>query len=686
MKPKFEPTKNGFEIIDPIERHRHRVVTHKPISLKEVGSTQLQYPVDKAVEFTAEMISLPANATIYIRNRDGSMVAEASPSQPISLPKGKYTLDISVPLKIYIKFDGEVSIYADNDQTHVIFGDTIPLTIGARSYHTRPADTIKTTKDPLDIMRAVSAFGSALKTTTAERSYPTLRGHPPAIKLCDELEIPNSFEKPETGIRIEIPADFHHIFTITPLAYYLGADIAPNEDAKITTVDGYSYDMGNEFHFDTRVRRLLKKIFFLDCVVRTEGLTPLPLHQRGLSESDIGFDIGKMYHQPLASQIKSYLDIPFHKVSPYLPEWRLTTQLRPNEESIEFLPFIANRLSPVSIHDTVEKTSSKAQTSAIKEFSRGSMSIVRGKVEKSNQNDGIPTDESIVQQSWESEDSSTIVSTTPLSAFYNNIGRSPKEDPIEIDVICNDPNMQEELETVNEVYNSQEDFPFDVTLYHNIRTGKLQEVLTSESDFLHYIGHIDSDGFQCLDGKLDASKITKVGVKAFLLNACQSYNQGLHLVEAGSIGGIVTLNEIVNKGAISVGSTIAGLLNQGFPLYAALDIARGESVVGEQYRVVGDGVTTIAQSKNGVPSVCMLSQKNDDFIIEVHIYESSSVRKGSLFTPYVEPADEYYLTPGKTGKIVVTKSQIEEFFDLEDIPVIIDGSVQWSRGINIDDL
>jgi hypothetical protein len=47
------------------------------------------------------------------------------------------------------------------------------------------------TTDAEDVMMAILTFRSALKTTSPERSFPTLRGHPPAIELNDRLEIPD---------------------------------------------------------------------------------------------------------------------------------------------------------------------------------------------------------------------------------------------------------------------------------------------------------------------------------------------------------------------------------------------------------------------------------------------------------------------------------------------------------------
>jgi len=88
-----------------------------------------------------------------------------------------------------------------------------------------------------------------------------------------------------------------------------------------------------------------------------------------------------------------------------------------------------------------------------------------------------------------------------------------------------------------------------------------------------------------------------VGVSAFLLNACQSYQQGEALVHRGSRGGIVTLSDVANSPATQLGRIIARLMNSGFNLRAALYVAKRELITGHQYIVVGDGGTTICHSR-----------------------------------------------------------------------------------------
>jgi len=92
--------------------------------------------------------------------------------------------------------------------------------------------------------------------------------------------------------------------------------------------------------------------------------------------------------------------------------------------------------------------------------------------------------------------------------------------------------MSEE-DIVEEFYGARDLFEFDISVYYELTGAELREVLHSDADFLHYIGHVDEDGFQCADGMFDARTMETVEVDAFLLNACQSYKQGQALVDRG---------------------------------------------------------------------------------------------------------------------------------------------------------
>ncbi|QLK24784.1 hypothetical protein HYG81_11745 [Natrinema zhouii] len=687
MKPKFEPTEAGVEIIDPIERHRYQLTTNGPVSLESASTNQIGFPIDAAVAVTTGSITLPTTDHVLIRDSDKTMVAKVPPSEQADLSHGEYTLDISGPMKVYAKVDSPVYIYSDSEKTYISLADSTQVILSARSFHERPAGTITTTTDPVDVMAAISAFGSALKTTTPERTYPTLRGHPPRLEIGDELYIPDKFDQKETGIRIEIPATLRNTFVVAPLAYYLGADVVPGTSPELITESNYRYSFDCEDGFDTAVKRILRQVFFLDCVVRTEGTTPFPLHERKMVESVLEFEPEVAYDQPLVQRVETFLEIPYSTLQPYLPDWQLETRFEPTAEYIEFLPFVTNDLAVVKVQDEPDDPSVPDPTAkkAINEFTRDSSDFVRSAsshnirgnktISTSNNPPQLPS----IQQSWTGIDGTEITSTAPLVAYESSIGRTPKDGPIEIEVICNDPDMRAELESVNGTYGTRKELPFETTIHYELTTSALAEVLARDSDFLHYIGHIDTEGFQCSDGKLNAATVDTVGTKAFLLNACQSHEQGLHLIKAGSIGGIVTLGNVINSGAVSIGSLIAQLLNLGFPLYGALDIARQESVVGQQYRMVGDARTTIAQSETRIPNACLVNKRKSGISVDIVPYISADMRRGGVFSPYLDPVELYNVVPNSITDISVTNTQLEKFYKEGKFPVLLNGKVRWSN-------
>ncbi|MFP8957340.1 hypothetical protein ACLI4Y_11460 [Natrialbaceae archaeon A-CW3] len=683
MKPTFEPITDGLEIIDRIERHRYQLTTHRSVSPKPIAPERIQFPVDAAVQITTDAITLPTNDLPHVRDENGALLDDIGNIEQTVLEDGQYTLDISAPFKIYIRVESSIHLYFDTERTYIGLEEDTPVLIGVRSYHTRPAATITTTSDPEDVMEAVTMFGSALKTKTPERSYPTLRGHPPALERGDELHIPESLERPDTGVTIEVPRRLEDIYVVTPLAYYLGAAVRPGPDPQIVTESGFTHSLTGTDGFETTVEKTLKHLFFLDCVARTEGTTPVPLQERYAVEPNIEFDLATTYDRPIHEQVETYLSVPFKTIEPHLPEWRLETHLPPTADAITFLPFVTDDLAIVRIQETesAETTTDQEEITAIKAFTRGSF------VRSADSDRGSTVDTKHVEtptmptitQSWRSDRSAEIVSTTPVSAFHHSNARTPRTDPIEIAVVCNDPEMREELETVNGIYGDRAELPFTVSVNYELSRAELESVLADESDFFHYIGHIDEGGFQCTDGKLSASSLEHVGAKAFLLNACQSHNQGLYLIEAGSIGGVVTLGDVINSGAISVGSQLARLLNRGYPLYAALEIARKESFVGQQYRLVGDGLTTIAQAETGTPTFATIEPADEGFEVGLELYVPTGMGKGALYMPYLDSTDSYFLTPGNVGPFTVTAAQLDAFLNLEEIPILLNDTLLWSH-------
>ncbi|WP_227014934.1 hypothetical protein [Natronorubrum aibiense] len=547
-------------------------------------------------------------------------------------------------------------------RAEIAFAEPTSAIFGARSYHTSPRGTITTTTEPTDMMQAVSMFGSALKTTSPERSYPTLRGHPPAIELADELDVPKTLCRPETGIRIEIPPTLEQILVVAPLAYYLAAAVVPGSTPQLATETGYTYSLEDEARFERTVDQTLKQLFLLDCIVRTEGETPLPLYERQAIEPALDFDIAHLYDRPIAEQLETYLEVPFETVQSQLPDWQFETRLEARPDSLEILPFLTNYLPTITVATDARPLARTPQAGI--------------RTTDTDPESALP----LTQQVWGDEEIE-ITGTGTLPAFWNGITQSPRDGPLEIDVICNDPDMGTEFATVHSAYRDRNDLPLEVTVHFDLTTAELEDVFARESDFVHYIGHIDADGFRCSDGTLDAADIETVGTKAFVLNACRSYEQGLHLLEAGAIGGIVTFDEIENATAVTAGSTIARLLNVGLPLYATLHILQKLGYVNQQYHIVGDGTVSVVQTNQGLPTAGLIPRDRSEAAIRLIIYPTSYQKMGGVYNLATKSADLYRLAFGTLNLQLESTAELVEYLNAESFPVLLNGELRWSTDV-----
>jgi hypothetical protein len=690
---RFEAEGEDITIVDTVERRRYSLTLSTASAPAERSADRFRFPIDAAVAVETDAIALPTTIVVYVRDDDGEMLAETGQFADERFPEGEYSLELCAPMKIYARVRGPLSVTADADGMCVEFPERTTVELGARSKHDRPAGTITTTDDPEDVMAAVSALGSSLKTTSPERSYPTLRGHPPTIERGDRLSIPEPFAPPETGIRIELPAEYRYVYVVASLAYYLGATVEPAEpgvEPRIVTDSGYVHPLGTGEAFEREVERTLKRTFFLDCLTRTEGLYPIDLHERRRVEDAVDLDFADLYDRSPASRLEAYLEVPYDVIEPQFPDWKLTSHVDPTADSVEMLPFLVNDLAVIRMPAAgpAPAPTSEPEASAVEGFLR-SPDSERSAGGTAVQSPSLgacvePETADSLEQAWVGSETPMGASKATPQAYRNRLDREQSSGDIGIVVVCNDPEMEVERGLVDSVYGSREELPFDVRVQRNLRTDELAAVLETDTDFLHYIGHIESEGFECPDGRLDATDLDRVGVDAFLLNGCRSYDQGMALIDGGAIGGIATLTDVANAGAVSIGSDLARLLNCGFPLRAALEVAKEDSVIGEQYLVVGDGGMTIAQPEGGTPCLYEIEQSGEEYEVSIRTHVNSGDGMGSMLRPTVEGGVNYYLNSGHIDTFRMTKDELGTFL-FTTMPIKFDGELFWSDEVDLNE-
>ncbi len=685
--PVFDTISNppGVEIYDPIEKVRFELHTPEAVSPRPASTDDFPFSMDSAVEFSTREIRLPKRMEIEVWQGKDTVGHFLPETGDLLAPRGNYYISLSTtPIKIYVGVESAISVECEEKYTIVDFGDERSVRVAARSMHRRPTDVITVTDNVEDAMRAVSLFGSALKTTSPERSFPTLRGHPPLLESGDEFSAPARIECPETGVEIEIPPDRASVYAVTPLAYYLGAKLVPGRTPRLVT-DGFEYSLTHPAGFERAISETLQQAFFLDCLTRTEGYYNYDPPSRRQVEPLTNLDFAELYDASLAEQLQAYLSISFETLEPHMPQWHLTTDVVPTADNVEILPFVADDLSLVRCPPNPAKKLTRPQPPAIAEFCRSS---VMGE-EQSASDKLVVEPESVesVEHAWIGDGCPLGSNKLTIDSRRRRIEQeSAGRSNIRIQVVCNDESMKAEGE-VREMYGFRELVEYDVDISYNLTTNELRDLLASDIDFLHYIGHVDQRGIRCADGVLDTTTLEAVNVQAFLLNACRSYKQGEALVTKGSRAGIVTLSDVSNRPATKVGRTLARLLNAGFSLRPALSLAQKQTFIGHNYVILGDGGTTLCQSPSCIGSYLKISEgRNNRYTVEVHTSLVPRHSIGTVYKFYHENADTVHLCPGHIGTFEMTGDELDSYLETEYYPIEYDGDIYWSEDITASDL
>lgn len=688
-QPSFEVLDDGdsIAVVDPLERRRLVLDVPAVSILEPERADPFQVPVDTVVAIQAARIQLRDAVGVVVRDERGEMVTEVQPLTETDLPAGVYQVELNAPIKVCLFVESALTITASVDTIAIEFPQQCRVHLGARSYHRRPAATVTTTDDPAAVAAALSVLGSALKTTSPERAYPTLRGHPPAIELGDELRLPSGLDRPETGVTIAVLGSYRALYAVAPLAYYLGAEVTISDRPGIVTEAGSVHGFeGSPRGLERGIERVLKQVFFLDCLIRTEGFYRLPLAERAAVEPQVDLDFAQLYDRPLARRLEAYLDVPFETVEPHLPPWNLIAHVPPTADQVEALPYVIDNLAIVRAPDAEPLSSAEVRTAVLADYAEGkSRSSPRGAgVRSGRAANERPDDERILRlaetdsmvDAWFGEGAPLNATKSLPQAYRNRLERSDSEPPIDVAVVCNEMTMESESAIADAVYGSGDDTPSDVALHRDVNVAELRSLFASDVDFVHYIGHTTADGFHCRDGRLDAATLDAAGAGTFFLNSCRSYRQGMHLIEAGCVGGVVTLSDVNDEGAAIVGQTMARLLNAGFPLRAAVQLASQASVVGGHYIVVGDGTADLVPPENGLPLACRVAAVDDhQFDVTFLVFLPREGGMGTTVYPLLASNDSHYLAPGPVTTFRVSEQELRDHLTIQPVPVISDGEL-----------
>ncbi|AWB27622.1 hypothetical protein [Halococcoides cellulosivorans] len=642
------------------------------------GAHDLDTPSGReTIPVTTTGLELPAGSvTVSSADSDGlEPVTERATIGPgaatvAAEPEGP---DLPDELRTVLTFRGPATVDIDDERARIEFPDPTAVTIIVQPGGDAD-DRMRVPGTPRGIARAVTHLGSAHRTTSPARSHPAHRDPLPAIEVGNTESIPPAIksETPETGIELLVPNELESVFVLAPLAFYLAADlrVAAVDHPHLRTRDGrVDHDLAAVPDCQEEVGDLLRQFFYLDCLVRDTGATDAT---NAPILDAIDLDADHVRELDSAARLERYLAVAGEDLSDRLPEWHLSTFVDPTPGNASVLSHLLDDLSLIRLPDATELDEAALLDESLSEgFTRSTCDLDCANpstVVKPSESGGRVT-------AWLAPGTPLDAFKTTRSAYLNRTDyRTRASDTFEIDLVLNDGEMAGEHDAVADIYRERaEDMPIDVSIARSLTKAELRERIESGADFLHYIGHCEPEGLQCADGYLSTTEIERSRTRSFFLNACGSYEEGLGLVEAGSVAGAATLRAVLDEHAAKVGTAFAKLLMHGFSIGRAMQLARRRIMMSTDYAVVGDGTDALVPT-TAHPAVIWLEDAGEAFEVSYETVPARSV--GRLHEPPF--GDEPYLFGQDTERTMRARELLPILED-SSLPVIYNGEFNWSE-------
>ncbi|MFC6737658.1 hypothetical protein ACFQEQ_15550, partial [Halolamina salina] len=148
---------------------------------------------------------------------------------PVSFPAGAYKLRIAAPVRTFLRVDGPFSLaQPEFDRTVVSFPGPTAVTLGFQSRADAARESVTVPRTPEGVATALSTFPAAFRSTTADRSFSSMRERPPSLTFGETVSIPDSVREavPDSSVELRLPRSLSALLPAAPLAHYLGAEVS----------------------------------------------------------------------------------------------------------------------------------------------------------------------------------------------------------------------------------------------------------------------------------------------------------------------------------------------------------------------------------------------------------------------------------------------------------------------------
>ena len=639
------------------------------------GTGAVPRPTDTTVAGETSTLSFPP-VFVVAERLDGDGTFElGSDVGPIDLPPDEYVVRVDGNVLTYVQFDGPARLEKPGfERTVLSFPDRTAVTLGFRSRVQSPPETVTVPRTPTGVATALSVLSSGHRTTTPDRTFPTMRGHPPLVEFGPETHVPDVVTERREAVDVDlvVPPRLDYLVPASSLVHYLGATVRVESRAtpRLRIADR-THELSALPTFQDECASLLRRAFMLDCLVRNAGPYGTDLAEMSVLDS-LGLDAADLYETSIATRLDAYLDVPFDSVSERLPEWHLSMYVDPTFDHVEALPYLLHTVPNVFLPTSKPLSGDERLTRSLDDFYRQQTSSVSVDLVDPDLGPGRV-------HGWLADGAPIDAFTAVPEAYANRFDYLQRtSDAISVVAVLNDNDMADEHAEAARIYRHRaSDLDIDIAVREHLSTDELAEVFETPTDLVHYIGHCEESGLRCRDGNLSLSSLRESNAQTFFLNACGSFHEGVELVRQGSVAGAVTFNKVLDSHAARVGTAFARFLMNGFSIEQALTLARRRIMMGKDYTVVGDGTHVLTQSDDYVPATAELWHATDEGYFELDYEVFSPAAHGGYYQPYLPGNEQSHLIGQKTSHRL-DRETLDDFLERADVPIVYDGDIHWS--------
>ncbi|MGZ0746778.1 hypothetical protein [Haloparvum sp. AD34] len=646
----FEVDGSTVRVHDELGGGVQRFETQVEPTLQPALESLFHFPVDMAASFDAPAFEIGQQNNVILRDEAGDVIVEAA-EDPYEVPRGTYYLEVSGSVKTYVRVpDTEVTFeYTGTlyeSPVRVALSGTRTVSVGARSTHSRPEATITVPDDPEARMEAFSYLGSSIKEFSPERSWPTLRGHPPRIVRGETLDIPASLSRPDTGIVVTVPENHADVYRVAPLAFYFGASLEPGAEPTLHLPNGYTEPLRTpDRTLEESVERILSTAFMLDTLARQDGYVPVPIREYESIAPHLPFYPESLAEEPLADQLLEYLEAPTEPVVDALPRWPVSAVLRPEPTDVSLIPYLLDSMATISVAESGDVPSPAAVRN------RPTDAIAVGYSHSAVPAGGVALDDEAFERELDS----------PLASVGEAI----------VAIVTDDADRGELLRS-NLDHAPMRTFPKRIDVHVAPTTERIQRTFEATADLVVLDLPVEGTTVDCADGVVDLDELADFRPNAVVLEADRADASAPRSVVNAGATGVLAAPSVT---APILGLRLVGCLLRGNSLARTAELLYTD----DNYRIAGVPTEMAVLWDRGDDGECYVIDTVDpnDHVVEYVDPPSKSLDVGSVNWLRQEFSPNEHQLVGTTIEMTesLSTAQVVEILADEDVIVVLNGEV-----------